>query len=264
MVKPRGLGHGLIPPDAQPFLSRLSGAGSLRRELEAVMDATSDQTHLQEYRDLIIERNAAGKRSASMRVWTWKRLKVRYLLDPGFAEFRAFRSAIDSARGSGEKGIIELLMMARTDRLYREVTTECISPSLRLPGTAIDDAVVKSAVERIAAAANLLWSPSATDGLASHILSSGKDYGLLQGSAHRRTATVRPGPVSVGFAIRLARLEGLSDRRTLESRWFQLLGLRLESVIDLLHQTARQGALKFRFQADLAEIDLPDAQQASA
>lgn len=252
----------LAHPNDQPYLPRLSGAGSLRKELEAVLDVAPVQTSLDAYRKLIMEGNAARKRSASMRRWTWWRLKVRYLLDRRIDEFRAFECAIRSTIDPAERGLLALLLMARSDRLFREVITDQVSPNLRRPGTLINELEMHSAVERIAKRTNAHWSPSVLDGLTSHMLSSAKDYGLLQGSRMKRTVEINPGPISVSFAIRLSRLEGLSDRRTLESRWFRLLGLELGNVLDLMHRTARQGALRFRFQADLAEIVLPELQEA--
>jgi len=254
----------LIHPDDQPFFSRLSGAGSLRKELESLLDVAPMQAASGDYRKLIVDGNAARKGTTSMRLWTWKRLKVRYLLDPRYAEFRAFTCALRSTNDPAERGRLALLLMARTDRLFREVITERVSPTLRHPGTPIDEDGLHAAVESIAERTGAGWTPGVVDGLTSHILSSAKDFGLLEGKRIKRTAEVKPGSVSAAYAIRLSRLEGLSDRRTLESRWFRLMGLGLGDVIDLMHRTARQGALRFRFQADLAEIVLPESQEAQA
>src|SRR5262249_20199181 len=154
----------------------------------------------------------------------------------------------------GDRGLLALLMMARTDRLFREVATDQISIHLSRPGTVVDPGPVRAAVETIADRTNALWSASVVEGLTSHILSSAKDFGLLGGSRPKRVAKIRPGTAAVRFAVELSRLEGLSDRRTLESRWFRLLGLSLDDVLTLMHAAAREGALGFRFQADVAEI----------
>lgn len=245
-------------PDDQPYLPRLSGAGSLRRELEAVLAKAPPATALEGYRRLILEGNAAEKSSASMRLWTWKRLKVRYLLDPRISEFRAFRQAMGETSEPAERGLLAFLMMARTDRLFREVVGGQITPFLRSPGTVIDATLVRHAIEDIADRADRRWSASVIEGTAVHVLTACRDYGLLEGGAVRRTVAPRPGAATASFGIRLARLEGLGDRRALESRWFRLLGLELEGVLELMHRAARAGAIRFRFQADVAEIELPE------
>lgn len=248
----------LAHPDAQPYLPRLSGAGSLRQEVEAVLDSSPARVTLDGYRELILHQNAAGKRSASMRLWTWKRLKVRYLLDPRAEEFGVFRSLMDSTRDPGERGLLACLMMARTDRLFRELVTTEISPRCQKPGTPVDAATILPAVQQLGLHAARPWSASVVEGITAHALSACKDYGLLTGKGLKRTVAIRPGPVVLAFAVWLARLEGLSDRRALESRWFKLLGLGLNEALDEMHRAARQGALGFRFQADVAEIVLPE------
>lgn len=249
----------LLPyPDAQLYLPRVSGAGSLRQELESVLDAAPAETTLEGYRELILQRNGARKRSASMRLWTWKRLKLRYVLDPRVPEFHAFRSLMASTEDPAERGLLAFLMMARTDRLFREVATSEISSHCGNPGTAVDAAAVRSAVERLGLHVDRPWSLSVVEGITAHILSACKDYGLLQGKSVKYTVRIRPGTPTLAFAARLARLEGLSDRRALESRWFRLLGLGLHDALEGMHRAARQGVLGFRFQADVAEIVLPE------
>lgn len=248
----------LAPPDEQARLPRLSGAGSLRRELEAVLSKSQSDTTLDGYRQLILEENAAGKRSASTRSWTWKRLRLRYVLDPEVPEFAAFRMGMDSNMDPFERGLLAFLMMARNDRLFRETFAETVSPHLSTPGTVIHPTQVRDSIEKASCdSGSRAWSDSVVESITSHLLSASKDFGLLDGSKIRRTVRVRLGASTVIFALRLGRLEGLSDRRALESRWFRLFGLRLPDVLDLMHRAARSGALGFRFQADIAEIVLP-------
>jgi hypothetical protein len=250
--------HKLAHPDAQRYLPRLSGAGSLRGELEAVLDGAPASSTPDEYRELILQQNAAGKRSASMRLWTWKRLKVRYLLDPRVEEFGVFRSLMDSTRDPGERGLLACMMMARTDRLFRELVTTEIIPRCESPGTPVDAAAIQPTVQQLGLNAARPWSLSVVEGITAHALSACKDYGLLTGKGLKSTIAIRPGPVTLTFAVRLARLEGLSDRRALESRWFKLIGLGLSDALDEMHRAARHGLLGFRFQADVAEIVLPE------
>ena len=247
----------LLPPDEQPYTPRLSGCGSLRHELEAVLDAASPEITQDRFRHLVLESNAAGKRSASSRLWAWKRLKVRYVLDPRVPEFRVFSCTMRETRDPSDRGLLEFLMMARTDRLFREVVTECISPLLGTAAAPVEVSCIRGAVEARVAAAGLKWTASVVEGVTSHLLSSAKDFGILASSARKQTRPVRPGTPVTTFAIRLSRLEGLGDRQALQSRWFRILGLGFDAVVDLVYAAARQGALEFRYQADVVEISLP-------
>ena len=80
-------------PDTQPITVRLAGAGSLRGELEALLAAAPPGATPEEYRELLLRQNVAGKGSAIASMWAWKRLKLRYALDPAIVEHRAFLAA---------------------------------------------------------------------------------------------------------------------------------------------------------------------------
>src|SRR4051812_26782190 len=126
-----GMTTTLERPSDQHVTARLAGAGSLRDELAAVFDAAPPNATTADFRRLILEENAAGKRSGSARMWAWKRLKLRYALDSTeTVEFQAFRSAYGSASSAAERGLVVGLMLARTDRLFREMTLDHVSPLL--------------------------------------------------------------------------------------------------------------------------------------
>jgi hypothetical protein len=247
----------LLPPDEQPIQPRLSGTGSLRPELEALLGAARPDTGPTELRALVVEANVTGKRSAMTRKITWKYLRPRYALDPAVPEYRAFFAGMRAAADPAERGLLCLLMFARCDRLLREVTLECVSGLLDREGAAVDPGCVAAAIERRTAATGQRWSPSVRRGVQSHLLSALKDFGLVRGSARRYTVHPRPGAQTALFAARLGRLEGLTDLQVLDARWFRLLNLERPRVVDLLFAAGRSGALRFRMQADVVELDLP-------
>jgi hypothetical protein len=72
----------LESPAQQPITARLAGAGSLRHELEALLHAAPEKASARVCRDLLIEENAAGKRSTAARLWACKRLRVKDNIGP--------------------------------------------------------------------------------------------------------------------------------------------------------------------------------------
>src|SRR5439155_5402492 len=169
----------LEPPDAQPVLSRLGVTGSLRRELEALLEVAPPAAPPEVLRCLIVERNVAGKASKAQRIQVWWRLKLRYVLEPEVAEYRAFRAGLDATANPEERGLLQLLMFARTDRLFREATSTCISPKLGGPEVIINASEVDEAIQSIAVAHGQRWSPTTLLRSRGHLLSSLKDFGLL-------------------------------------------------------------------------------------
>ncbi len=247
----------LAPPDDQPITVRLAGAGSLRRELEALLAAAPHGVSADDYRELLLSHNVAGKGSATARMWAWKRLKLRYALVPPGVERNAFLAGMRTTGDAHERGLLCFLMFARTDRLFREVTLDSVSPHLASEGTVIDPATIEAAVCERAEAGNHRWSESAVDRAYKHLLATLKDFDVIRGSRVRRTVRLRPGEQTALFAARHARCEGLTDRRVLESRWFRLLGMDSNRAIDLLYAANRRGVLDFRMQADVVELTLP-------
>jgi hypothetical protein len=243
-------------PDDQPISPRLTGVGSLRPELESVFFEVPGDASADDYRRAILETNAAGKNSSTARLWAWRRLKLRYALDrPESEEFQAFRVAINDPSPAG-RGLSCALMFARLDRLFREVTLARLSPMLGSAGTVVDPIVVRAEIEARMSRANLRWGDGTLAAVTSHLLSAWKDFGLVTGSKVRRTAIVQPMHPTIVFAATLGRLEGLTDRQILGSRWFALLGLTEADVATLMYDAARAGALGFRSQADVVELDL--------
>ena len=91
-LPPPAMTEVLASPSAQPYTARLAGAGALLDELEAVLHAAPVEASRDDFRRLILDENAARKSTANARMWAWKRLKLRYLLDsPDLPEFKAFR-----------------------------------------------------------------------------------------------------------------------------------------------------------------------------
>ena len=251
----------LQQPGEQPYLARLAGAASLRRELEGLLAAASPMASTSSLRELALKGNAVGKKSASAARLAWERLKVRYVLDPQVPEYRSFLMALSMAGGSEDRGLACFVMLARTDRLLREVTVECVSPHLRQQGFIIEPKPILAAIQSRVDSSRLMWSASTLARVHGHLLTALKDVGVLQGSRRKITRITRISPVVALFAMRIGRLEGLTDRQLIESVWFSLLGLDRERVIELLYSAARAGILGFRMQADVVEISLPSLQE---
>jgi hypothetical protein len=187
----------------------------------------------------------------------WWRLKLRYVLDPAIPEYRAFLAGMEPTTNPNDPGLLCLLMFSRTDRLFRDVTLDAISPLLAHPDTLVDVDVVDKAIRAHAEASGHHWSPTTLLRSRGHLLSTLKDFGVLRGSLTKRTVKPEPSTSVALFGTRLARLEGLSDRQLIDARWFKLLGLHSDQVIDLFYNAARTGALSFRIQADVVELSLP-------
>ena len=228
----------------------------MRAELEHVLGAVGPELTPARFRTAILDGNAARKGSYTARDWAWKRLKLRYALDStDTPEFKAFIRAMRDP-DTGARGLTSFLMLARTDRLFREASLELVAPKLDAPGTEIDAAEVHAYVEQRRADAQLDWSPKSVGAVAGHILTSWKDFGVVEGSKTRRIARLNPRSSTTRFAVELAKAGGLTDRQSLEGVWLRLLGMDFRAADTAMRAAARDGLLRYRSQADVIEIDL--------
>lgn len=244
-------------PDAQPYTARLAAAGSRRSELEALLTAAPANAGPGEFRLLVIEANAVGKSTAASRDKVWQQLRKSYVLDPAVPEYRAFAAAIRQTQSPRERGLVCFLMFARTDRLFRELTLDRVSPLSAKQGAVVNAQATEEYMANLARRQGFVWTTATLGTVQRHLLSALKDFGILEGSAKKRTVTPRPGPATTLFAARLGRLEGLADRQVLDCVWFRLLGMTTERAVELLYEASRAGALGFRMQAGVVELDLP-------
>lgn len=241
---------------SQPIAARMAAAGSRRTELEALLHAAPPHATSAQFRALVLDENVTGKRTAASRDKVWRQLKQNYTLDPAVPEYQALLASVTATNAPSDRGLLFLLMLARNDRLFRDVVLESVSPHLAQPGTPIQADDVQMVLDRIVGAKRQ-WSEETRTTARQHILSALKDFGALQGGTRKKTARLYPGAYVTLFAARLAQLEGLSPRQTLGSAWFRLLGLDAEGAWNLLHAAAGAGVLRCRRQADVIEIDLP-------
>ncbi len=232
----------------------------MRDELDAVLAVTPDDATATRFRGLILDENAARKRSATARMWAWKRLKLRYALDrTGSVEFRAFLRAYRTAASSADRGLVVGLMLARTDRLFREMTLSQVSPFLTTEPRPIDPLGISAEVDNLRQRNGLEWSPESLHSVTNHLISSWRETGLIASGRGVTTSRIGPGPVVAAFAAALAKAQGLTDRGVLGSMWFRLLGADEARAAELLRDAAAAGILTFRFQADVAEIQFVDS-----
>ncbi len=248
----------LEPPDSQPITARLAAAASRRSDLETLLAAAPPDASIDQFRQLVINENVAGKGSAVSRQKLWGQLRQRYLLDRLIPECAAFLSAMASTSSTTDRGLICLVMMARADRLFREVTLRAVSTYLSRDGTVMAADQLQAELEGYLQERGVSWSSETVLSVQQHLLAALKDFGVLRGSRPKRTVRPRPGSQVTLLASRFALLEGLTPRQLLKSRWFRLLGFDAGQVVDLLYAAAREGVLEFRMQAEVVELRMPD------
>jgi len=210
------------------------------------------------YRHAVIEENLLGRATRAARSKAWKELAPRYGVDGAALLFRAF---LDENRGTSsekDRALVAYLLFALNDRLVCDLGVDWLYQYLRAAPAELRTADVigflnarEHAHPEIAG-----WSPSSRENIASHYLSALKEFGLARGAQKKVSVRPSPGTPPVRFLLRALLLSGQSPLAAVQSPLSRLLGLSLDETVDRLFGLNADGAIRFRMQGDVVEIDL--------
>lgn len=244
-----------------PYVSRLSARSALFTELHLLLDSESTPLASVEYRALIVTANKLTRSSASARVKLWQELKTRYRLDGSDPLFAAFWSEWQRCMSEAERGLTAYVLFALNDRLVADLGYELLFPLLRRAPAELRVADVQAFIERSAAAHPEVrgWSDKTRLTVAQKYGASIRDFGLATGTARKNT--VRPALYGspVRLLVKALRLAGVAPLDLVRAPMFRLLGLDETEVVDALGDLNRTGAVRFRMQGDIVELDLAES-----
>jgi hypothetical protein len=215
-----------------------------------------------EYRQLVVHDNCLAKPSKAAREKVWKELKARYRLDSDEPLFSAFWSEWERCGSDSERSLTAYVFFALNDRLVADLGTEYLYPLLRRAPAELRIADVLAFIERAGRshhAETLEWSGETRTAVAQKYTASIRDFGLARGTI--RKTTLRPAlyGAPVRLLVRALRIAGVPPLDLVQARVFKLIGLDPSEVIDALGEMNRTGALRFRMQGDVVELDVRGA-----
>lgn len=252
-------GHAVpaLAPDA-PYASRLSARSALYTELHQLLDVADHALPATEYRQRVVDENCLAKPSKSAREKTFKELRQRYRLDADDPLFSAFWAEWERCGSDNERSLTAYVFFALNDRLVADLGTEYLYPLLRRAPAELRIADVLAFIERAGRShpETLAWSDETRTAVAQKYTASIRDFGLARGTI--RKTTVRPAlyGAPVRLLVRALRIAGVLPLDLVQARMFKLLGLDPTEVIDALGEMNRVGALRFRMQGDVVELDV--------
>jgi hypothetical protein len=211
-------------------------------ELERVLAATPPDASMAEFRRVVCEDNVLGKRTATTREHTVRKLKALYGLDPAVPVYRLMRHFWDlDAEG---RPLLGLLCAVARDPLLRASAGAILDlpHGAELPAEALESTVRPS------------FSPSTRAAIASHLTSSWAMAGFLtRGAAKVRTqANATPG--AAAYALALGFMEGGRGRLLLTTPWTRLLDCSPDEVVGLVQRAARRGWVEYRAAGDVVDL----------
>ena len=245
---------------AAPYSSRLSARSALYTDLRLLLDGCGNALPSRDYRRLVIEENCLARGSVSTRRKLWKELHARYRLDGADPLFAAFWQEWCRSKAETERNLTAYVLFALNDRLVTDLGTEWLFPLLRRSPAEIRVGDVLAFLARARHHPEVAeWSEQTTVAVAQKYCASIRDFGLAKGVV--RKFTVRPALYGspVRLLVRALRLVGTPPFALVQAPVFRLLGMDSIEVVDALGELSRTGALHFRMQGDVVELDIREA-----
>jgi len=243
-----------------PYSSRLSARSALYTDLRLLLDDRESALASDEYRSLVVEENCLARGSAAARKKLWKELHARYRLDAADPLFAAFWAEWRRSESEPERSLTTYVLFALNDRLVADLGTEWLFPLLRRAPAEIRVGDVRAFLKRAQQHPEVAeWSEQTATAVAQKYCASVRDFGLAKGTV--RKVTVRPALYGspVRLLVRALRMVGTPHLTLVQAPIFRLLGVDTMEVVDALGALNRTGALRFRMQGDVVELDLPEA-----
>jgi len=261
-LKSNGLRATVAGLDAgAPYSSRLSARSALYTELHQLLDAEDRALTSAEYRLRVVDENRLAKPSMAARAKLWKELKARYRLDAEDPLFAAFWAEWQRCGSEAERSLTAYVFFALNDRLVADLGTEWLYPLLRRAPADVRLADVVAFIERAFRVhpEARAWSEQTRLAVAQKYTASIRDFGLARGTV--RKTSIRPAlyGAPVRLIVRALRLAGVAPLDLVQASAFKLLCLETTEVIDALGEMNRVGALRFRMQGDVVELDVRGA-----
>jgi hypothetical protein len=213
-------------------------------ELIRLLSVTVREAVLADFRRAVVEENVLGKRSATTREHTIRKLKALYGLDPQVPVYRVMRELWDQDP-EGRPLMAVMCAVARDPLLRASVGTV-----LDLPFGTLATSVM------MAATVSDRFSPSTRRSIGSNIAASWTQAGHLSGVTKKIRTRAQATPGSTAYALALGFMEGGRGSLLLSTRWIRLLDQRPDDLSLLVQRAARRGWIEYRAVGDVIDLRL--------
>ena len=211
-------------------------------ELEQVLAATTLDAGVPEFRRVVVEDNVLGKRTATTREHTVRKLKALYGLDPAVPVYRLMRRVwMDDPEG---RPLLALLCSVARDPLLRASVNAVLEAP---PGAHVSN-------DRLAETVRASFSSSTRDAIVSHLVSTWTAAGFLTGTMAKVRSRPHATPGAVVYALALGFMEGGRGGLLLSTSWTRLLDRTGDELVTLVQDAARRGWLEFRAAGDVMDL----------
>jgi hypothetical protein len=218
-------------------------------EITGLLQGCARDAIRENYRRAILEDNVLGKKTASNRVQTFKRLSALYALDPKVLVFRAFRDFW--YRAEEGRPLLALLCAGARDPLLRMTAPPVLDAR---EGEVVTWESLKAAV---AEAAPDRFTEITLTAIAKRAHSSWEQSGHLRGRLRKQRSHPVLTPVNTTYGLLLAYLSGSRGQLLFRSFWGRLLDAPEDRLYHMAHEASRLGLMDFKRIGNVVEANFP-------
>ena len=157
------------------------------------------------------------------------------------------------------KKLVLFYELCQSTPILRDTTIRCVYPRYTAGYSAISKGDIQSYFDDIVPEHPELteWSPQTRDKVAGNILTTLRDFGMLEGTQHKRFDRMYvPLPAFVYVLYRLMENGPVTPHCLLNTDDWQLLFLDQSDIVSLLDEAAVAGHCTFRHRGDIYTLDL--------
>ena len=215
-------------------------------DLRQLLASTSVSAEYEDYRVAITEGNVLGKGTASTRLWSWKKLRELYGLDPSLAVFRCFRALWET--DSAGRPLLAILCACARDPLLRTSGVVILQAPV---GSVITSGDFAQAIERVAPGR---FSPKTLRSMGSNLYASWTQSGHLTDGKTRRRGHPAVSPETIAYALVLGRLTGARGPLLFSTFWAALLDSPRDTLYDLAARASQLGWIDLRRMGSVVDV----------
>jgi hypothetical protein len=218
-------------------------------DLEALFANLPNDADHAAYERAIREDNVLGKKTASTRLWAWKKLRELYALDGSVPVYKLLRTYWD--RDTAGRPLLACLAALARDGLLR--TTAPVITETK-PGDQVTRELFKAAVveER-----GDRFSETTMKSLTANVMSSWGQTGHITSGSERVRVRVSATTATTAYALALSYMTGARGEFLFSTLWARVLDAPPTVLHDHAREASRLGWLTYRGVGSILDITFP-------
>lgn len=218
-------------------------------DLTVLLTAVPADASHEAYRQAVQDDNILGKKTASTRLWAYKKLRELYALDPEVPVFAELRARWEA--GTEGRPLLALLAAMARDALLRASASAITrsKPGESVTREDLQKAIIHARGER--------FSESTLEAIVSHLLSSWLEAGHLSGKKEKTRVRVAATPAATAYALALGYLVGARGELLFSTLWTSVLDTPTAVLHDQARDASRMGWLTYRGVGNIIDVTFP-------